>query len=592
MKSPSAGAAARRPPPKMRHITAGPRAMAVMEALLGLKADSKGWRLEGLCGLDQKNICVRLRHGEHRLVFYILPRTSPGSAIKAPGLSFLPEGEAGPSVMKFLKASAARLGARRFENVARLLEVDPLSFAEDIVPELEGDQVKVPCIGQPISLLGAGWRNFYADQDFEVLLSVPSCSDKRTVNIEYADLECYYARPHRSFKKWTFLDWPQESEVGVRDDGEDSSIVTELEERDMIMGTGERADALVEAVRKRAKNGSYLLFTHLCTPIIMGEDFSGLARRCEKEVDGTSVRWSQKDRDANDNFGEHFRALLGRPGFFEAPADALAVNLFHFPPNYREAELKPFLQKIGLKTNITVMPDIRLSVLDDLPKAIWQIFCDRSSYPTKLQDMLAKTSRPVIVVNAPYGIESTRECLRGIAAAVGKEAEFKTVWAETTVDCLAAWNEMKKEAANYRVAFVASEATLPRLMTLRYGCGAPLAKMVREMGFPIDIIYYDLHGAAPALPSGLKDARVTVFRTPWELEKALAGDDFRAVYSDVVFDWRIMQAGKARFGGKDFEMGLAGAMNTFKKLLSVCRLPFYRRYAAHLAGTQGADHVK
>lgn len=584
-KSPSTGAASRGGPPKVRHISAGPAAMAALESVLGLGGDEKGWRVTGLCASGGDGVSVRLRSGGHRLDFSIAPRD-------AHGLSLTPEGEAGPSVVKLLAVLTKRLGARRFPGLLRLIESDPLSFAEDVVPGFEGDRVKVPAIGQPISLLEAGWRNFYADQDFEVLLSVPSCSDKHTVNIEYADLECYYARPHRSFKKWTFLDWPQESEVGVRDDGEDSSIVTELEERDMIMGTGERADALVEEVRKRAKNGNFLLFTHLCTPIIMGEDFSGLARRCEKEVDGTSVRWSQKDRDDNDNFGEHFRSLLGRPGFFDAPADAAAVNLFHFPPAYREGELKPFLERIGLRTNITVMPDIRLSVLDDLPKAVWQVFCDRSSYPTKIQDLLAKTSRPVIAVPAPYGVEGTRECLRGIAVAAGKVKQFEKAWKEETGAYLAEWAALKKEAQGYRLAFVASEATLPRLMNLRYGCGAPLARMVLEMGFGVDIIYYDLHGATPKLPKGLEDARVTTFRTPWELERALTDGDFRAVYSDIVFDWRIMKAGKARFGGKDFEMGLKGARRTFDRLLSVCRLPFYRRYAAYLAGTQGAAHVE
>ena len=267
-----------------------------------------------------------------------------------------------------------------------------------------------------------------------------------------------------------------------------------------------------------------------------------------------------------------------------------AVNLFHFPASYRDPELRPFLKKIGLKTNMSALPDLSLSVLDDLPKAVWQIFCERSSYPTKIQDILAKTSRPVISVRAPYGVEGTRECLRGIAVAAGKEKEFVKAWAEETKTFLPAWEEMKKEAAGYSLGFVVSEATLPRLMTLRYGHGAPLAKMALEMGFGIDIIYYDLHGVPPKLPAGLEKARVTVFRTPFELEQALRAADCRAVYSDIIFDWRIMKAGKARFGGKDFEMGLGGAMRVFGKLLSLCRLPFFRRYASHLAG-KGDSHV-
>ncbi len=578
-----------------RHISAGPRALSAVESLLGLKTGDGSWRLDGACALGRETPRVRLslKSGAHRLVLYLLPRSSTEAVVRAPGLSLAPKGAAGPAVDKLLKVFAARLGERTLADVAGVLEADPLSFTEAVTPGQDGDRVKVPCIGQPMRLLEAGWRNFYADQDFEVLLGVPSCSSDKTINIEYADLECYYARPRRSFSKWTFMDWPEESENGVEEapgeaggeGGEavrEGSIVTELEERDMVMGTGERADALVAEVRKRAKPGDYLLFTHLCTPIIMGEDFNALAHRCEKEIGGSSVSWSQKDRDENDNFGAHFRAMLAKPGFFDAPGDPLAVNLFHFPRRVRENELRPFLNELGLKINISVFPDVSFPILDRLPKAQWQIFCERSSYPTKVRDMLAASPRPVVPVRAPYGVEGTGRCLRGIAAASGKEAAFEETWARTLADFMPSWEEMRAEAAGYRLAFVVSEATLPRLVELRYGHGAPLASMVREMGFGIDLVYYDRHGEAPALPPALEGARVSVFRSPWELERALREGESAAVYSDIVFDWRITRAGKARFSSKDFEMGLEGARRTFEKLLPMCRLPFYRRYAYHL----------
>lgn len=350
----------------------------------------------------------------------------------------------------------------------------------------------------------------------------------------------------------------------------------------MVMGTGERADALVAEVRKRAKPGDYLLFTHLCTPIIMGEDFSGLARRCEKEIGGSSVSWSQKDRDENDNFGAHFRSLLGSPGFFDGHGDPALVNLFHFPKRVREEELRPMLAALGLKIGVCVFPDVSFPALPALPKARWQVFCERSSYPTKVRELLAASPRPVVPVRAPYGVEGTRLCLRGIAAAAGKETEFEKAWAEKMSVFLPRWEELRAQAAGRRLAFVVSEATLPRLLELRYGHGAPLAAMVLEMGFGVDLVYYDRHGEPPALPAALKDARVAVFRSPWELRRALSEGDFAAVYSDIVFDWRVTRAGKARFSSKDFEMGVSGALRTFEKLLPLVRLPFYRQYAEHL----------
>lgn len=352
----------------------------------------------------------------------------------------------------------------------------------------------------------------------------------------------------------------------------------------MVMGTGERADALVAEVRKRAKPGDYLLFTHLCTPIIMGEDFSGLARRCEKEIGGSSVSWSQKDRDENDNFGAHFRSLLGAPGFFDVPGDPALVNLFHFPKRVREEELAPLLAALGLNIGVCVFPDVSFPALPSLPKARWQVFCERSSYPTKVRELLEASPRAVVSAPAPYGVEGTRRCLRAIAAAAGKEAEFEEAWAARMAAFRPRWEELRAQAAGARLAFVVSEATMPRLLELRYGHGAPLAAMVLEMGFGVDLVYYERHGEPPALPPALADARVAVFRSPSELESALREGDFAAVYSDIVFDWRVTRAGKARFSSKDFEMGVSGALRTFEKLLPLVRLPFYRQYAEHLRG--------
>ena len=578
------------PPGEVRHVSAGPRALGAAAELFGIKSSAAGWTMEGLCAAEDgggPHVRVSLKNGALRLVFHVLPADSPRGTLRAPGFSLAADDGAGPAALKFLAVAAARLAGRRASDLARLVEDDPDSFVEVLPAGQEGDRVRVPCIGQPIGLLEAGWRNFYADQDFEVLLGVPDCSSERTVNVEYADLECFYARPKRSFGKWTFLDWPEESEDGPRDGGDadgegEANIVAELEGRDMIMGTGERADALVAEVRRRAAAGDYLLFTHLCTPIVMGEDLQGLAKRCEDEVGGSAVRWSQKDRDGNDNFGEHLRSLLARPGFFDAPPDPASLNLFHFPKLCREAELVPFLESIGLRANVRAFPDLRLSDLERLPAGALQVFCERSAYPTKLRELLAPGPRPVATVPAPYGIAGTRACLAGIAAACGRTPEFEAAWARREAGFRPAWDEMRARAAGRRLGFVVSEATLPRLTSLRYGYGAPPGTMAAEMGFGIDLLYYDRHGAPPVLPEPLKDARVAVFRTPWELERALREGEFSAAFSDVFFDPRLTRAGKARFSSKDFEMGVAGALRAFERLLAASGLPFYRRYAEHL----------
>ncbi len=554
-----------------RHVTAGSEAAAHLEALLGL--EENGWRLEGLCVEGGAELRLRLASGEHRLIVRLRARGE--------GLAAAEEG--GPAQRRLSALLTARLKNVGFQDVAARVDADPDSFAEEVDPAAPGGRVRVPYVAGPMSLLESGWRNFFADQDFEILLQAPEPALNKTVTVEYADLECFTARPDVSFSQWSFLDWPDES-LNPEATGEDSFVGVELEERDMVMGTGEKADALVSEVKRLADAGSYLVVTHLCTPIVMGEDFSALARRCEKEACGTSVSWSQKDRDRGDNFGEHIRSVLGRPGFFDGPGDAGAVNLFHFPAEYRERELAPLLAELGLTVNVRMFPLVDFPSIEALPKARWQAFCEKPAYSDKALELLRASPRPVIISPAPYGVGGTRACARTIAAAAGKEPEFEAAWARRLAAFGPSWEELRREAAGHRLAFVVSEATLPRLLAARYGHGAPLAAVAREMGFGLDLIYYERHGEAPALPEGLRDARVKVFRTPAELDKALAGGA-SAVYSDIFFDWRVSRAGAARFSAKDFGMGLEGARRGLERLLAACRTPFYRRYARHLART-------
>ncbi|OGR47853.1 MAG: hypothetical protein A2X37_05265 [Elusimicrobia bacterium GWA2_66_18] len=554
----------------IRHVTAGPRALRAAALRLGLGESAAGWRLDGLCVEGDRGVRVCLKSGSHELSFVLGPEKA--------GL----EGLATPAQMRLLALAAKRLGGGRLAEVKAEIDADPESFVEELEDGEAGDRVRVPYVAGPMSLLEAGWRNFFADQDFDIQMETPEPVPNKTVTIEYADLECFLARPEIDHGKWNFFDWPDEA-TDPEGTGEGSFVAVELEERDMVMGTGEKADALVSEVKRQSAAGNFLIVTHLCTPIVMGDDFQGLARRCEKEACGTSVNWSQKDRDRRDNFGDHLRSVLGRPGFFDGPGDPGAVNLFHFPARVREAEVRPFLAEIGLAVNISVFPSVDFPSLERLPKARWQVFCEKSIQTDKTLDLMSGFPRPVVKAPAPYGVEGTRACLRAVAAAAGREKEFEAAWGARLAAFLPAWEAGRREAAGYRLAFVVSEATLPRLTALRYGHGAPLATAAREMGFGLDLLYFDRHGRPPRTPAGLEDARVEVFRAPWELERALRDGEFHAVYSDVFFDWRVADAGKARFSSREFEMGLDGAGRSLERLLGICRTPFHRRYARSLA---------
>lgn len=565
------------------HLLAGPGATAKLSKLIGLP-------IRSLCGLGGANVRVGLRKGKLRLALHLLPKGAPNAVLETPGLALSSEGEAGPAMKRLIGAVAARLGKRTLEDVLGIVAADPATFTEMVPAGESTSALRVPIAAGPINLLEAGWRNFFADQDYEVLLGYPELKMNKTIYARYSDRECLYSWSGNDPRKWSFFAYP----VRVPSDSFGATvfrtgIVMELEERDMVLGAVEKADALVESVAKAAAgaDADYVVYNHFCTSIVMGEDSGSITRRIEAASGLKAVCWSHGDRDQLNNFGEHFKELFARPGYWDAPPVKNAVNLFHFPTDYREAELVPTLAEMGVEANTRLFPDVDFPSMERIPRAAVHVFGAATSYQSKLPELLAGGERPVLTVRAPYGIEDTGECLRAIAKAAGREKAFAAEWKKKLSALKPEWEALTARARAFRLAFVVSETTLPLLWELRHGQGAPMMRMIEEMGFGVDILYYDPHRDAPEMPADSRCARLTTFRTPDELTRLLRDGEFRAVYSDIFFDWRISGAGKARFSSKDFEMGLGGALRSLRRLLAVCRLPFYQRYGSHLAGLAG-----
>lgn len=443
-----------------------------------------------------------------------------------------------------------------------------------------------PGVGGEVATLQDGWRNFFCDQDFDDARLPLDWDLARTLIVEYADRECFYSEPERTHSKWSFLDYPFEQPLrhglGM---GAGRSLATEIGEREIVMGTAPTMNALVNAVKDRAKGAEFALVHGLCTPLVMGDDLGGLARRCADACGGGAVEVSMNDQAQMNGLAACMRSILQGAGYFDSPGAPEAVNLFHFPRRFRTEAVLPMLGDLGLTANVSLYPEVDLSALKDLHKAGLQIFCERASdLGDTVHEMLGEGRRTVLTVPAAYGVAGTRACLSAIAAAAGKSAEFEKAWAKRLDAFLPRWEERRREAATRRLAFVVSEATLPGLSGLRFGQGAPVLRMAAEMGFGIDLLYFAADGKAPApeaLPPG---ARVRPFLTPAELARALREGEFHAVYSDVYFDDRVSRAGKSRFSSRFFEMGLEGARRSLERVLAACRNPFFSRHASHLPG--------
>ncbi|MCM2304763.1 MAG: radical SAM protein, partial [Elusimicrobia bacterium] len=350
-----------------------------------------------------------------------------------------------------------------------------------------------PGVGGEVAALSDGWRNFFCDQDFEDARRPLDWSLAKTMIVEYSDRECFYSEPARTFGKWSFLDYPFEQPLrhGLGLGGSERSAAAEIGEREIVMGTSPTMDALVDAVGRRAGGAEFVLVNKLCTPLVMGDDLDGLARRCAAACGGTAVEVSMNDALQMNSVEACLRSILSREGFFESSGAPDAVNLFHFPRRFREEAVLPLLRDLGLRANASFYPEMDLAALKDIPKASRHVFCERASdLGDKIRAVLGEGRGEVLTVPAAYGVAGTRACLSAIAAAAGRSAEFEKAWAARIAAFLPAWDERRAEAASRRLAFVVSAETLPGLSELRFGQGAPVLPLVLEMGFGVDLLHY------------------------------------------------------------------------------------------------------
>lgn len=446
--------------------------------------------------------------------------------------------------------------------------------------------MRLPYVARPAEHCEDGWYNFFADRDFELSTASPRWWGSGSLWVTYGDRECFFARPAFDPRKWTYLNYPFATVPGDVSGVYDYAVVSELSESDVVLGTGGKAAALLEEVRRKSPGKRMLFVNHLCTPVVMGDSLEAFAEQCREAAGCPTVNFTRRAWDQGETFSGVLQALED-PATGSAAADPCAVNLIDFPQRYRTEELIPLLEALGLKVNAALLPEWNIPTLRRLPGAGLQVFCGAALTEKGLRQALRERVRENLAVAPPYGMAASWDCLRRIAAAAGNESAAEGVWRERLADLRREWEDLVRRAREYRLGFVATASVLPRLLRPRLGQDPPLLQSVLEMGFGVDVLVYSPTGRAPRLPAAQERLRLRTFRSRPELERLLREGEFRAVYSDIFFDWRLSAAGKAQFSCLQFEMGAAGAVRSLKRLLALCRLPFYERYAPWLGGLPG-----
>jgi nitrogenase iron protein NifH len=444
------------------------------------------------------------------------------------------------------------------------------------------------------------WRNFFCD--FETRRNVRMCLEGSTpvVNVWHQDLECSYATPNYndpSLPAFFKFPWPPfverrdergpQERSGPRrgkgkpakddrgDEGEGRwNVMTNLKDLDVIHGGGRKLDeALAAAVAHGEGRAAGIVVHSTCIPTVIGDDAEAVVARWQKRTKLPIVYMNHTAGSCEDFDAclALFRKMQKDPAFARAKRRPGTVNLVGFPEGPALEELVQLLREAGVEVCARVMPSLNIDTVRGYLSAQAQVLYPNGAYAKTYKEFFEhlpiKTLRP----EAPYGWEGTKAWLEAVADEIGVKRGVKPALARAGKELSAGWEAARRQARGRSVAFVVDGFHMRRLSDPAQTWGVPLLRLLREMGFGVEILCF---GEAKKGGPGL-----SFFQTPAELAALLGEGRFAAVYSEYTYDSRLAQAGKAQFSLDCFEMGLAGAVRSLARLGGICRWPFARRYA-------------
>ncbi|MEW6203179.1 MAG: nitrogenase component 1 [bacterium] len=442
--------------------------------------------------------------------------------------------------------------------------------------------------------LSSRWRQFFFEEDIEgdIIFDDGYAMSGKCCVIQHTDFECAYVRPPSFIKFADFYNtfWGS----AVVSPHSLNYKVTILREIDVIMGGGKKLEKVLDIVAAD-KNIELLNIVTSCVPMLIGDDVEAATDRFRELTCIPVITTDMTTKDALHLLAKVLVQIIQKN---PAPLQqkSYTYNLAGFTDRRDCREMIDMLADAGMELNECFFPTVAPERLKNYAAAAVQVFLPVSVHEpiySALEKLPIKAIRP----GAPHGIAGTFEWMRTIAAALGREEEFVNSWERHLRAQQPAWNKLLKEAKKYRLGFVVDTSQMELLVKPEIFTIIPLLRSVEEMGFGIDIMYYDTSEASHEvnfyeLQNILKHPetlRIRKFNSIKSLHTLLRDDSTNAVFTKFFFDKRLTRNGTCQFSFSTFEMGLQGALRTLERLVTYCRLPFYRKYAKYLASNPSGD---
>ncbi len=545
-------------------------------------------------------------------VVFRMERRGPASAglVVTERLNVFSRGTAMPAALAEAveTLAPARLASLGTDDLARLVQEDPEAGTPGLpMPPRPSDEVRP---GTLLDTWGApdSHADFFAGGEM-ARSQLDSVDPSKIFHfVQHCDAECLYVNPHSVGTVVTVINFPWDDRIrepsrpfdqglgniADRDYIAEGMITSDLDEEDVIMGSPEKLDRLLERATSRESSDERLIFfSNTCVPTVIGEDVESRVERAREESGQPILYLTVTPRSMTNVFQS---VLVDKRLEAEAAApapDPRAVNLVGFAPGRARDELEEALGQLGLRVNARLLPDLTMELVRALPGASLGVFYPNELWQHLYDQLLDRSRTPHLAQPAPWGFEGSRAWLARIVGELGAGEGFDAWWERYSQPFRARWDALRSEAAGCRLGFVVRDSEHYHLTQPSATWGVPLIAIAEEMGFGVDVLVHasskrETRRAAEAVHATFREPdrhRIRAFTDFPMLRERLADSTAHAFFTYHFFDWRLSEAGKGAFSIQSFEMGVPGAVRTLERLVRVCKTPFYRRFGKYLGRT-------
>lgn len=588
-------------------LAAGGRSRRFFGHLLGLAASGGRYHVRAVAWMDHVVEMAVPTGGGQEVVFRI-ERSSEQSAglIHTDKLVLYFRGRDIPTELAELieRNAPANLARHTLESLAEQLMADP-----ELGDPAQPKPVSTEKEDRQASLLDTwgrddAWADFFAGGELARAQLDSLDPSSLFTFIQHSDCECLHVNPHTGGSVVWLINHPWDNRVrhgqaiGNRLDlstvANEGMLTSDLDEDDVIMGNpGKLKRLLRQAEVVHRRTGKPLFFSNTCTPVVTGEDVESTVKHFVRRSGCPLLYLTVTPRSMVNVFHDILVTRRIEAEHRRPPARPGSINLVGFRNDPESAELKRLLGRLGIEVNCMIIPDLTFELVDKMPDAELNVF-----YPNKLwqhlYDQIQFSSRlGALQPPAPFGIAATRAWLEQVCRTAGRPEGTIASVDDEFEQARQRLQHLCQQTRGHCLGLVLRAGETHFLSDPSNTWGVPLLAMIEELGFALDI-FLKVSGreqaarAARQVHGCLRQPERHVIKAFENVEgmlQRISNSRAQAFFTAHFFDWRITSSGKNVFSLQHFEMGLRGAERTARRLLGICRTPFYRKVSPSLRRT-------